>query len=414
MLLSVTAGIDFSAFADKDYSGTYTLDEATGTLIISGNGTMEDVFSRWWSDPYGDFEHYERAVHFSDNQEIKHIIINEGITEIGFCEFANCKNLKIVSIPKSVHKIDSSAFINCTSLEEFIVSPDNEEYCSSEGGVLYNKDKTALVTYPYARQSEKYHIFKTVRNICENAFKYCTNLKTLTIPNRVKSIPEEAFGDTNSINTVIYKGTINEWLEVRIWFTGGYVDNTESAKSYKHADRKNSYCFRELEEYEEAEDGELCYRGNRAFDNIIVLCSDGIAKGDENYCYDKDAKITKKPTFNSTGTRVYTFNKTGETYTATIPKLGKPSISKLTKGKKRFTAKWKKVDGVGGYQLQYSTYKSFKKAKKVKIKGNKTFKKTVKKLKGKKKYYVRIRAYKKINGKTKYSKWSAKKSVKTK
>ncbi|MFR3422732.1 MAG: hypothetical protein ACLTTO_03065 [Lachnospiraceae bacterium] len=40
--------------------------------------------------------------------------------------------------------------------------------------------------------------------------------------------------------------------------------------------------------------------------------------------------------------------------------------------------------------------------------------KTIKKLKKKSRYYVRIRAYKKANGKTAYSKWSAKKSVKCK
>ncbi len=106
----------------------------------------------------------------------------------------------------------------------------------------------------------------------------------------------------------------------------------------------------------------------------------------------------------------------------TIAKLKAASLKKVKKGKKSFVATWTKVSGVDGYQIQYSTNKKFKKmlkgkkqvVKKVKVKKAKTTKKKIKKLKAKKTYYVRIRAYKKINGKVKYSKWSKVKKVKTK
>ena len=72
-----------------------------------------------------------------------------------------------------------------------------------------------------------------------------------------------------------------------------------------------------------------------------------------------------------------------------------------------------------GYQVQVATNKKFKKNKKtVTIKKQKTTKTTVKKLKAKKKYYVRVRTYKtvKINGKSIriYSGWSKAKTVTTK
>ena len=94
----------------------------------------------------------------------------------------------------------------------------------------------------------------------------------------------------------------------------------------------------------------------------------------------------------------------------------KSSISKLTAGKKKITAKWKKVTGIKGYQLQYSTSKSFsKKSTKSKtIKSYKTTKMTISKLKAKKYYYVRVRTYKTVDGKTVYSGWSASKKAKTK
>ena len=102
---------------------------------------------------------------------------------------------------------------------------------------------------------------------------------------------------------------------------------------------------------------------------------------------------------------------------AVTPTVAKPKASKITKlvkGSKKFTVKWKKISGVTGYQIQYSTNKKFKSAKKKTVKGAKKYKLTVKKLKAKKKYYVRIRTYKKVNGKTYYSSWSKAKAVKTK
>jgi hypothetical protein len=76
--------------------------------------------------------------------------------------------------------------------------------------------------------------------------------------------------------------------------------------------------------------------------------------------------------------------------------------------------KWKKVSGVTGYQIQYGVKRSLKGAKKVTIPKAGATSKKIKKLKAKKKYYVRIRTYKKVNGRSYYSAWSAKKSKRTK
>lgn len=89
------------------------------------------------------------------------------------------------------------------------------------------------------------------------------------------------------------------------------------------------------------------------------------------------------------------------------------SFSSLKAGKKKFTAKWKKT-ACTGYQLQYSTSSKFKSAKTVTVGKNSTTSKTVSKLKGKKKYYVRVRAYKTVNSTKYYGAWSKAKTVKTK
>ncbi len=98
-----------------------------------------------------------------------------------------------------------------------------------------------------------------------------------------------------------------------------------------------------------------------------------------------------------------------------IPSVKSTSIKKLTKAKKSFKVTWKKVSGVSGYQIQYSTNKKFKSSNKTAtVKKGSTTSLTVKKLKSKKTYYVRVRAYKNVNGRKVYSSWSKVKNIKTK
>lgn len=93
----------------------------------------------------------------------------------------------------------------------------------------------------------------------------------------------------------------------------------------------------------------------------------------------------------------------------------KTSFQKLTSsGKKSLNAIWKKNKAANGYQVQSSTAKKFNKQKKtLKVSSSKTSCK-ISKLTSKKKYYVRIRAYKKVNGTTIYGPWSNVKSSKVK
>ena len=96
---------------------------------------------------------------------------------------------------------------------------------------------------------------------------------------------------------------------------------------------------------------------------------------------------------------------------------GKKTLSKVIlqvpKNKKgrKLVVRWNAVKDVKGYQLQYALNKKFKKKKSVQTKKTKY---TIKKLKKKKTYYIRVRAYK-MNGKKKvYGKWSTVKKVKIK
>ena len=78
---------------------------------------------------------------------------------------------------------------------------------------------------------------------------------------------------------------------------------------------------------------------------------------------------------------------------------------------RKVVVKWKNVVGISGYQIQYATNKKYKKAKKT-VTQKKQY--VIKKLRKKKTYYIRVRAYTVYNGKTVYGRWSKVKKVKIK
>ena len=132
-----------------------------------------------------------------------------------------------------------------------------------------------------------------------------------------------------------------------------------------------------------------------------------------NYAY------TVKSTYTSQGYDVYTCS-CGDSYTTNykaVKKLGKVNLKSVSSARKRHTIKasWDKKSGANGYQIYYSRNKNFKKlsAKKI-VKGGKKTSYVGKNFTKGKKYYVKVRAYKNVNGRKVYGKWSNVKTVKCK
>lgn len=91
------------------------------------------------------------------------------------------------------------------------------------------------------------------------------------------------------------------------------------------------------------------------------------------------------------------------------------SIAAIASVSKGFRVRWKEQSvQTTGYQIQYSRNSNFSNGTTVSVKNNKKTVETCKRLTGSKKYYVRVRTYKEVNGKTYYSAWSAAKTVTTK
>ncbi len=131
-----------------------------------------------------------------------------------------------------------------------------------------------------------------------------------------------------------------------------------------------------------------------------------------------DTTTGNKNTDENSSSSTNTSTPTSTSTSTTKSKAKKPKATKVTslksQAKKSFTVKWKKVSGVKGYELQYSTSSKLKNPTKKTYSSASTTKATIKKLKSKKTYYVRMRTFKKVNGKKVYSDWSAVKKIKVK
>ena len=125
--------------------------------------------------------------------------IPDSVTSIGSYAFRGCSSLTSIKIPKSVVRIDSSAF-SSSGLTSITVDSRNLEY-SSVDGVLFNKNKTQLVTHP-AGKGISYSIPNGVTRISSYAFSGCSSLTSITIPNSVTSIGYRAFEDCSSLTSV--------------------------------------------------------------------------------------------------------------------------------------------------------------------------------------------------------------------
>jgi len=87
-----------------------------------------------------------------------------------------------------------------------------------------------------------------------------------------------------------------------------------------------------------------------------------------------------------------------------LPKIAITSLRSKKKG--QLIIRWKKKQGIGGYEVQYGTQKTFKRAKIKKISGKGKTGITLKKMKRKSTYYVRMRSWKMVQGRCVYGAWS--------
>lgn len=121
--------------------------------------------------------------------------------------FQSVRGVKSVNIPATIEQIGANAFRNCMHLEAIEVAPENSRF-SSEGGVLFNKNKTLLMAFPVQKASgASYTVPQSVTDIDDAAFYY-SHLTAVTLPQKLRSIGSQAFYGNNTLADVNFPATL--------------------------------------------------------------------------------------------------------------------------------------------------------------------------------------------------------------
>ncbi len=272
--------VSFTVFAIEDeHSGTcgenltWTLD-AEGTLTIEGTGEMTSP-SPWeiYRDDITNVIIKDGVTSISSDAFYNHsflqtITIGSSVTSIGDYAFYYCESLESVNIPEAVTSIGVFAFIDCFSLTEINVHESNA-FLSSENGVLFNKDKTLLISYPAGKAETSYTIPSSVETIGSGAFYECITLESIEIPNSVTVIEGQAFALCFSLSSITIPDSV-EILDTEAFYYCEALESVTIPKSVTNI-------------------GPSAFHGCAALETVII--SDGVISIDE-YAFEECSAIT--------------------------------------------------------------------------------------------------------------------------
>jgi hypothetical protein len=417
MLLTMSAGLNITARAEQSVKSSF--DEATGTLTFTGKGTVSAS-----SYDYGNI-----------GDKITKVIVNVGIDEIQSYAFSKADKLQSVIIYDQTCQISAQGILPIGKNDVTFYGFDKSK---TQEWALNHK-------YPF---KYIYTITFLKRNNSVSKIIYALDGETAQEVNaKAPNFSFTAYPDSNtenghfeptwkpSISAATSDKQYKEHPKLRMCTEIQIITKEPTCAETGVLSTVCDICKRTLETKE------LAKTDNHVFENNEEFCT--VCHKVKNPNYTTTTTTTTVPTTTTTAptTQAVLPPATSSTQPTTKPtatkaskptknakkvsgnwvdsKYKKASISKLSKGKKAITVRWKKVKTIKGYQIQLATDKKFKKNKKtVTISKQKTTKTTVKKLKAKKKYYVRIRTYKNVKYKGKtikvYSSWSKVKTVKTK
>ena len=141
---------------------------------------------------------------FENCTSLTNIELPRNMTTISGSVFLGCSSLESIYIPSSITTVSGSAFSGC-SLLQITVASDNMNY-SSDNGSLYNKDQTELIRG--AGGVSTVNILDTVTNIGGSAFDGCSGLTNITIPSSVTSIEGYAFSGCTGLTNITIPSSV--------------------------------------------------------------------------------------------------------------------------------------------------------------------------------------------------------------
>lgn len=140
---------------------------------------------------------------------VKKLNLPDTLESIGMLAFANCTDLQELTIPDHVAGIGAGAFMGCESLETLTVGPGNARYEFADG-ILYGKGKTS-VELCLVQKSGSVILPDSVTEIGVYAFNGCKSMTEIEIPAGVTRIGTEAFKACDSLTDVWFLGDCPEF-----------------------------------------------------------------------------------------------------------------------------------------------------------------------------------------------------------
>lgn len=137
----------------------------------------------------------ERA--FCDCSALTDLKLSDSLIKMGIGAFERCTDLTSVTIPSGMKNFEGNPFNECSSLTSFNVETGNQ-YFSVIDGVLFNKNKTTLISYPGGKSGE-YTIPNGVTEIGNSAFYRCDGLRGINFPASLVKIGDYAFEECKNI-----------------------------------------------------------------------------------------------------------------------------------------------------------------------------------------------------------------------
>lgn len=114
--------------------------------------------------------------------------------------FQNCIEIQEVTIPESVERMEGGVFAGCLGIQEFQIVENHSNFAVVDG-VIFDKSLSKLVHFPPGRAGS-YVVTATTRVIGHRSFYGCSDLESITLPVRLKTIETQSFIQCNSLETV--------------------------------------------------------------------------------------------------------------------------------------------------------------------------------------------------------------------
>ena len=187
---------------------TWTLYHAV--LTVSGSGAIADYQKR------------EDSPFYQNSSDIYTVVIEDGVTAIGYQAFANCYHMQELTIAGTVTKISDYAFVGCDYIESIHI-PDSVTYVGKyafsglrTGDLTIGRNVETIGDYAFQNGHGliEVHLPAALKTLGSGAFRDCRNMTAVYMGRNVSLVDTGVFEGCDSLTDIYYEGSQAEWNRI--------------------------------------------------------------------------------------------------------------------------------------------------------------------------------------------------------